>query len=666
MVLIKLIILQANLIKMKLKSCVLLCMLLTSVTVGAKNSDTFSPDKKLLVRAVVSERVSLQVISEGEQLFEIRDIRLETDGGDIPAAYPQIRKVKTRAVNRIVVPAVKEKRDSIPENFNETTIEFRGSCKLQIRAYNEGIAYRIISALEGEITIKNEHAGFVCDENSLLTFQYDMRANSDYEAPYIRKKITEIQSGDKGNLPALLELPSRKKILFLEAGVWDYPVMWISKNANHLQATFWPYPAKYYEKGNSMTFKKVIEHHDYLAKTEGTREFPWRIFALAGEDTELLCNQLVYLMGPELKIEDTSWIKPGWVILDWWARREIFGIDFKAGINTATAKYMTDFASEYGLRYFLLDYGWTKGEDLTQVIPELDMEEVVRYARSKNVDVILWVTYANFDAQMDAALTQFKKWGIKGVKIDFMNRADQEMVNFYWRAAEQCAKYKMVIDFHGAYQPDGLRRAYPNVLTREALIEFEYNGWSDYDSPDHHCMLPFIRNVAGPMDYIPGTMFNSTKKTFQKIEDIPVGQGTRAHSLAMAVIAESPMQMVPDAPSEYYREEECARFLTAIPVEWDEIVPLAGKIGDYIALARRHGDDWYVAAITDWTPRELELDFSFLDDRGEYSLELIRDGINADIRANDYKKENRKVKRGDHLTVSLASGGGWVARISHP
>ena len=648
---------------MNKKKSILLFFLLITISVNAKNIETFSPDKKLKVLTVVSDNVSLQVFSGEEQLFEVSDIRMETDRGDIPAMNPTMQKVKTRTVNGMLIPVIKEKQASIPENYNETTIEFKGNYKLLIRAYNEGIAYRLVTSLPGELIIKEEHAGFIADKNSRLTFQYDLSANSDYEAPYIQKNVGELKTGDKGNLPALLELPSNKKILFLEADVVDYPVLWINKNDESLEAYFWKYPSEYYKKGGPKSFLRVTKHEDFMAKTKGSREFPWRIFAIANEDTDLLKNQLVYLMGPELKIEDPSWIRPGWVILDWWARRGIFGVDFKAGINTQTAKYMIDFASEYGVHYFLFDDGWTKDDDLTKVIPALDIPEVVQYAKSKNVDVMLWVTYSLFDAQMEAALNQFEQWGIKGVKIDFMNRSDQEIVNFYWRAAEQCAKHHMVIDFHGAYKPDGLRRAYPNVLTREALIEFEYNGGTDFDNPDHHCTLPFIRNVAGPMDYIPGTMLNSTKKSFRKNGDTPMGQGTRAHSIAMAVIAESPMQMLSDAPSEYYREEECTRFLTKIPVEWDQIVPLKGKIGDYVAIARRSGNEWYVAAITDWTPREMELDFSFLTEEREYSIELIRDGINADIRGNDYKKEIRNVKKGDRITVSLASGGGWVARV---
>lgn len=641
----------------------LFLFLILSLTISAKNIETLSPDKKLSVVTSVAEKVTLQLLSEGNQIFEIQDIHLETDRGDIPTLNPRIKQIKTRSINGMVVPAIKEKQASIPENYNETCIEFKENCKLVVRVYNEGVAYRLITSLPGEMTVKNEHADFITDSNSRLTYQFDKDMNSDYEEPYIQKTIAELATDDKGNLPALLELPSNKKILFLEADVKDYPVLWLNKNANNLEAYFWQYPARYIDKGNSKSYKRITELKDYIAKTQGSREFPWRIFAVASEDKDLLANQLVYLMGPELKIEDPSWVKPGWVILDWWARREVYGVDFKAGINTPTAKYMIDFASDYGIRYFLLDDGWTKDENLTKVIPELDIPELVKYAGSKNVDVLLWVTYYNFDTQMEASLEQFEKWGVKGVKIDFMNRSDQEMVNFYWRAAEQCAKHKMVIDFHGAYKPDGLRRAYPNVLTREALIEFEYNGGTDYDNPNHHCTLPFIRNVAGPMDYIPGTMINSTPKSFHKNGNMPMGQGTRAHSMAMAVITESPMQMLSDAPSEYYREDECSRFLTKIPVEWDQIVPLAGKVGDYVALARRHGDEWYVAAITDWNAREMKLDFSFLPGNREYSVELFRDGINADIRAIDYKKETMRVKKGDQINVSLAPGGGWVARV---
>jgi alpha-glucosidase len=599
----------------------------------------------------------------GNILMEIDSIKLETDKGTVPSANLKIRKVQTSSTNRVIRPVIKEKRAEIPEQFNEAIMEFKDKTKLQIRVYNDGIAYRFILELPGNIKIINDRARFIFDRDATLTFQKDNNSNSDYEKPYVTSNINDLRAGDMGNLPALVRDGTGKCILFLEAGTRDYPCMWIKKSDSGLVSHYWGVPSGY--KGGDSAYDRKIStgNRDYIAQTKAAREFPWKVFAVAQKESELLTNQLVYLLGEDCKIENPSWIKSGWVTFDWWARRGIYGVDFKAGINNETAKYMIDFAAEFGLRYFLFDDGWTYGNDLTQTIPGLDMAEVVRYADSKNIDVMLWVTYALFDDQMDAALTQFRKWRIKGVKIDFMNRSDQETVNFYWRAAEECAKYKMVIDFHGAYRPDGLRRAYPNVLTREALIEFEYNGGTDWDNPDHHCTLPFIRNVAGPMDYIPGTMNNATKKDFRPNGDKPMGQGTRAHSLAMAVITESPMQMLSDAQPLYCRERECAEFLTRIPVEWDDIVPLDGQIGDYVALARRRGNLWYVAAITDWTPRTMEIHFDFLDSGKAYKMELIKDGINADISANDYKKEICEVKKGDRIKINLASGGGWIAKI---
>lgn len=631
--------------------------------VKAKNFETYSPDKKLKVNITVGEQVSMEVLREGNVLFEVQNICLDTDQGFIPAKNTKVASVKRDCVDRVVVPEIKEKFSEIPERYNELVMAFKDKSKLQFRVYDSGVAYRFITAEKEELTIRGESAGFIFEPSSTVIFQEDNRMNSDYESPYVTKKIQEIDGGTTGNLPALVKTPSGTNVLLLESATIDYPCMWLKKGEKNLKAHFWNYPKEYNVKGNSKNRRQILSCEDYIAKTNGTREFPWRVFAVAGKDADLLTNQLVYLLAPTCKIEDPSWIRPGWVTFDWWARRGLYNVDFKAGINTETAKYMIDFASDFGVPYFLFDDGWTYKEDLTKTIDGLNMKEVVDYASSKNVDVMLWVTYDLFDSQMDKALRQFKEWGIKGLKIDFINRSDQEVSNFYWKAAEKTARYQMVLDFHGAYRPDGLRRAYPNVLTREALIEFEQNGGTYKDNPDHHCTLPFIRNVAGPMDYIPGTMNNATKNSFRFNHDTPMGQGTRAHSIAMAVITESPMQMLPDPQSDYYKEEECARFLTGIPVEWNELVPLAAEIGDYVALARRHNDVWYVAAITDWTAREMDLVFDFLPEGKVYKMEIISDGLNADIKAIDYKKETKEVKKGDRISISMASGGGWIAKL---
>lgn len=647
----------------KLKASLFL-LFLCPFLVEAKEFKLFSPNKVLHAEVVVDEHVSIRVLQEKDILFAVRDIYLNTDQGYFPSKFPKVRSAKKKSVDRMVVPEIKEKRSVIAEQYNEVSLLFADKAKLEIRLYDEGMAYRMSTDCKGELTVWDEAADFVFDSSSTLFFQQDSNMNSDYEAPYIEQKIQDIKQGVTGNYPALVKVPSGTNILLLESDLQDYPCLWLEKGSQNLNAHFWNYPKTYNVKGNSKNRRQIVSCEDYIAKTNGKRTFPWRVFAVAQEDKDLMDNQLVYLLAPECRIEDPSWIKPGWVTFDWWARRGLYNVDFKAGINTETAKYMIDFAADFGIRYFLFDDGWTYKEDLTRTIAGLDMKEVVDYATSKGVDVMLWVTYDLFDSQMDAALAKFSEWGIKGLKIDFINRSDQVASNFYWKAAKKAAEYKMVLDFHGAYRPDGLRRAYPNVLTREALVEFEQNGGTYKDNPDNRLMLPFVRNVAGPMDYIPGTMNNATKKSFRFNHDTPMGQGTRAHFMAMAVIAESPMQMLPDPQSDYYREAECTKFLVNIPVEWDEQVTLDSKIGDYVAMARKHGELWYVAAVTDWTSRKMKLDLSFLPEGKKYKMEVFRDGVNADIRAIDYKHEFIGIEGGEILDISLASGGGWVAKIS--
>jgi len=399
-----------------------------------------------------------------------------------------------------------------------------------------------------------------------------------------------------------------------------------------------------------------------VARVKGTRTYPWRIFAVASTEKDLIANNMVYLLASPNVLNDVSWIKPGVVMFDWWAKHNVYGVDFKAGINTETAKYFIDFCAKYGFRYFMFDDGWSPGDDLLSTVPGLDMAEVTSYARSKGVDIMLWMIWHTLEKQWDKAFDQFEKWGIKGIKVDFMNRDDQPMVRFYENVAREAAKRKMIVDFHGAYKPCGLSRKYPNVLTREALIEFEYNGWSNYDDPVHHNLLTYIRMFTGPMDYIPATMRNASKDNFRPVGDYPMGQGTRAHAMALFVILSSPLTMLPDSPSDYYREKECTEFISRIPVLWDETRLLDGRIARYTVIARRSGSEWYIGAITDWDERDLSIKTDFLAP-GKYRLEVIEDGINANKRAEDYKKTEKEFQSGDILTLHLASGGGWIGRV---
>lgn len=630
----------------------------------AKEYLLISPDKKTEVILRIDSNLMLKVSYLSNELFTVENISLDLAGKSFVSGIKRVKKVETNSIDRKLYPVIKEKYKVINENFNELNIDFKGDYSFVIRAYDDGIAYRFQTTFGDSIVINHENLDLLFEELDSMYFQKSKTFNSSYETPYQQSAIKNITSDGYCCLPALVRKPTGTNVLITESGLEDYPGLWLKGAGNSsLTSAHAGYPVAFKYEGNAYGQGQVKTHADYIAKTTGSRNFPWRIFAISKDDAGLISNTLVYQLANPNKIEDVSWIKPGTITFDWWGRRNIYGVDFKSGVNTATAKYFIDFASEFGFEYFLFDDGWSEQGDLFAINPDLDMEEVMVYAKEKNVKIMLWVIWNTFEKQMDAAWDQFEKWGISGIKFDFMNRDDQKMVQFYHNVAKEAAKRKMVLDFHGAYKPAGLRRMYPNVLTREALIEFEYNGWTEHDTPEHHNLLPYIRMVAGPMDYIPFTTHNAQKKNWRPVGDMPMGMGTRAHSMALFVVLESPMQMLPDSPSDYYRERECTEFISKIPVEWDDLKVLHAKIGEYTVVARQSGDNWYIGAITNWDARPIRISLDFLDD-GEYQMDYIEDGINADTRAIDYLRQTKTVINYDSLKINLAPGGGWVARIS--
>jgi alpha-glucosidase len=384
---------------------------------------------------------------------------------------------------------------------------------------------------------------------------------------------------------------------------------------------------------------------------------------VAENDAALLTNQMVYLLAKPSQVADTSWIKPGKVAWDWYNANNIYAVDFKSGINTATYKHYIDFASKNGIEYIILDEGWYKLGNLLEVVPEMNVEELVRYGKQRNVGIILWVVWKTLDDQFAPAFDQFTKWGVKGLKVDFMQRDDQKVMNFYERVSREAAKRHLLVDFHGGIRPATLTRTWPNLLTVEGVRGLEQSKWSKYANPEHNVTLPFTRMLLGPMDYTPGAMVNSgNEKYFAPIFERPMSLGTRCQQLAMYIVYESALQMLADSPSHYLREPEIMRFLGPVPTVWHDTKVLHAKIGDYVVIARRHDEDWYVGALTDWTARELQLDFSFLPN-GKYKLEEYRDGMNADRSGNDYQRRTSVVDNKSRLSIKLASGGGWAGRI---
>ncbi|HKX84460.1 MAG TPA: glycoside hydrolase family 97 catalytic domain-containing protein, partial [Pyrinomonadaceae bacterium] len=447
-----------------------------------------------------------------------------------------------------------------------------------------------------------------------------------------------------------------------EADLYDYAGMWLrGNNGKGVRAVFPNYPLK--EEKSKDRNLKVTERAEYIAQTNGPRRFPWRVFGLAERDTDLLNNELVFLLSEDAQ-EDFSWVRPGKVAWDWWNANNIYGVDFKSGINTATYKYYIDFASKHGLEYIILDEGWSKTtEDLLAFNPEIDLPELFDHAKKKNVGIILWVLWLPLEKDMDRILDEYQKWGVKGIKVDFMQRDDQKLVHFYERTAREAAKRKLLVDFHGAYKPTGMKRKYPNVLTSEGVKGLEHNKWSKDITPEHDLTLPFTRMVAGPMDYTPGAMMNASEKEFQIIFNRPMSQGTRSHQLALYVIYESPLQMLADSPSNYLREPEAMRFLSVVPTIWNETIPLEAKIGEYMAVARQASNgDWYIGAINNWNEREFEIELSFLDD-GNYEALIFQDGANSARVTSDFRILTNIVKNGDRLKVKMAPGGGFAAHL---
>lgn len=635
-------------------------LLIIFIPVNSQSFSLSSPDNSIKIEVTAGSHLTFRVLTDGKELMSPSTIGIDIDKvkpGDL-----QVKKSTQRTVNQIVKPVVPEKATQITDNFNELSLRFKNKLSLTFRAYNQGIAYRWESSLPDSIKVVSEQveAGFSSED--VCWYPLEKTFYSHNERLYKNFQINQVSKDDLASLPALVT-HAGINVLISEADLFDYPGMWITgKGNNHLSAVFPPHAATEKVQGDRDVL--VTSTDNYLAKTSGTRTFPWRVFMIARTDGELLNNQLVYLLSRE-STADYSWVKPGKISWDWWNALNIVGVDFKSGVNTATYKYFIDFAAQFGLQYIILDEGWSPTMDITRSIDAVNMTELTAYAKEKNVGIILWVVWTTLDRQMEKAMDIYSGWGIKGIKVDFMQRDDQKIVNFYERTAREATKRHLLVDFHGAYKPTGMERLYPNVITREGVYGLEQSKWDSTKNigPEHNVTLPFIRNAVGPMDYTPGAMINAQKDSWKPIFERPMSLGTRCHQLAMYVVFTSPLQMLADAPSNYYREPECMEFLKQVPPVWTETKVLNAKTGDYVAIARKaENGDWYIGAMTDWTARDLILDLSFMG-KGNFTMDLWQDGINANRNANDFAKKTMEVPVDLRQKIHLAPGGGWVAII---
>ncbi|MBJ6367785.1 glycoside hydrolase family 97 protein [Snuella sedimenti] len=652
----------------KIPICVLLFLAFNTVLAKDKNFKLQSPDGTIVVEVKVDQAITYSIFVDQEQVIDAATLALTVNENNVLGAHPKLIKRQSRSVDKMLYPELKVKSAEIRDRFNEITLTFKGNYKVVFRAFNNGVAYRFETQFDKDLIVTSETAKFNFTNNNLVYFPREDEFQSHNERLYERLTLDSLSNEDLCSLPALIATQGKTKLLITETGLLDYPGMWLTGTEdNSLQAVFPPVALEEKVDNTRWTDDRTIrvsKKANYIAKTKGARAFPWRIIAVSKTDADLITNQLTYQLAEPSRIADCSWIQPGKVAWDWWNYNNIYGVDFKAGVNTDTYKYYIDFASKYGLEYIILDEGWYKLGDVLDVVPEVDVEALIRYGKEKNVGLILWVTWSSLDQKLEAALDAFQSWGAKGLKIDFMQRDDQWMVKYYERIAKACADHKLLVDFHGSYKPSGLRRTYPNVLTREGVKGNENNKWADYITPEHNVTLPFIRMVAGPMDYTPGAMINTQQENFGVAWNKPMSLGTRCHQLAMYVCFESPSQMLCDSPSNYYKEPECMEFLSAVPAVWDETIVLDAKVSDYLMLARKHGDNWYVGAMTDWSSRDLTLNLSFLPKDKKYEMTLYQDGINADRIAIDFKQSRMVVDSAYSSKIHLSKGGGLAVILT--
>jgi alpha-glucosidase len=646
----------------------ILILLLPCTVVMAKDYTLRSPNGKNRIVISVDKAITWSVYRDHEQLLQPSPMRLEFTNGTTLGNNPIVENSTPKTVDQTFTAIVPVRNKHIRDHYNTLLLTMKGNYAIEFRAYDNGLAYRFVTKLGKRLVeVQNEGVTFNFNENCqvYLPKEDNPELQSHYEADWKVTHLADISRETYGYLPLYVSTNAGTKMVITESNLVDYPnLFFYGSGSNNLHGSFPKVILEAKPKENSDRAEVTVRKADYHAKTAGNRTYPWRLMMISSTDKGLLENELVYQLAEPNALKETNWIRPGKVAWDWWNDNNIYGVDFKAGINTATYKYYVDFAAEYGLEYIILDEGWSRTTtDLMAPTADLDLKALIDYANSKRVGVILWALWKPLDLDMDKILDQYVAWGVKGVKVDFMARADQYMVNFYERAAKATAKRKLLLDMHGAYKPVGLNRTYPNLINYEGVRGMENNKWEASITPVHNTILPFTRMAAGPMDYTPGAMLNTNKDEFYINFRSPVSRGTRAHQAAMYVIYDSPLQMLCDNPSNYKREPMFTKFIAAIPTTWDKTIALEGKIGEYVVVARQHGDKWYIGGMTDWEARTIKIPLHFLNGK-KYTVEILKDGLNVGKHAADYQIKVMTVGSRDTISVEMAAGGGYTAILT--
>ncbi len=653
--------------------------LIVTLSVGSLCAETIvlkSPDEKNEIQLIVGDRLQYAVLRKGQARVAPTAVSMTIEGKGILGASPKIIDKKARTITGTIRTPIYKKAE-IHENGNEVEVSFEKGYRVILRAYNDGVAYRFATSFDGTIRVMDDQASIVFPSSDLTAYvgynwanqndsKQDKLQNS-WESIYEKVKVSQI-AADKSRLvylPLLLEYSDGGYMCVTESDLLDYPGWNLYRNSqdsDKLSAWMAPYPVSKTVKNNQRQ-RYIVDRESWLAETTGRRAFPWRVFILTDQPSALIESDIVYALAtpPHVK-DDFAWVKPGKVAWDWWNDWNISGVDFRAGCNTETYKYYIDFAQKNKIEYVIFDEGWSVSLKIMEINPDVDVPELVKYASQRGVGIILWCSWPQLVGRQHEVFKRYADMGVKGFKIDFMDRDDQFVVKFLEQTAEIAVHYQLLVDYHGMFKPTGMQRSYPNIINFEGVHGLEQLKWengSDFVAND--CKIVFTRMVAGPLDYTPGAMRNQTQKGFKANYALPTSQGTRVHQMALLTLFEAPLQMLCDSPTQYMRNQECTDFMSKVPTVWDETIGLAGAVGEYVAVARRKGRVWYLSAISNWDPRELTLELGFL--KGAYQAVVFADGINADRDATDYTRTECVIEGGRPLTLKLAAGGGWTARL---
>jgi len=657
---------------MKQKTVLVTLFVAMALAVNARQYEMLSPDGRLKVSVCCDKGLKWSISHEGTKVIEPSEIAV--NGILVEATGVAQLPLEKRIVRKSFVTHF-YKKNRVEDVYREMTIKCKGDFNVVMRAYNDGAAYRLVYKGKKPFTVKSETADFNFDKDykAFVPYVNDNRGGERYcysfESYYDEACLSEMFPDSLSTTPLMVCLDDGKKAVVMEAGVENYPGMFLKKNlrtGRGLVAEFAPVPKTEIIGGHARLNLVPAERRDYMAMLCARQALPWRVVLVATDDAQLLNNDMAMRLAPECRIADTSWIRPGKVSWDWWNTCNVTGVDFKAGMNTATYKYYIDFAAANNLEYIIIDEGWSSSESLMEGLnPDIDLKEIIEYGRRRNVGVIVWASWRNAKNNTDEVFAHYAGMGVKGFKVDFFDRDDQSLIQSAYKIAETAAKHHLLLDLHGM-KPCGIQRAYPNIINFEGVKGLENNKWEQvvdgkplHDMPRYDVTVPYLRQLIGPMDYTPGGLHNAMPGVYRGINDHPMTQGTRAHQVAMYTVFEAPLQMLADSPSKYIKEQETTSFIAQIPTVFDETVPVCGEVGEYVAVARRKGDVWYLAAMTNWNARTLKLPLTFLGE-GEWTADIFADGTNAEREAMDYKRLRMAADKTTVLQAALASGGGYA------